>query len=85
VATWGVVQAWNAEQDEGVIESVDTPGGCSMIASNVESLDGRALVLGEHVAFEYEILLGGRGRGYQYRATWVRVLDRSDLRVLALG
>ena len=68
VLSEGTVREWRADDGWGVIDSVDTPGGCWAHFSAIVSEGYRALEPGDHVAFSYET--PGQD-GYDYRAVRV--------------
>jgi len=54
VLTKGVVRAWNADEGWGVVDSVETPGGCWVHFSNVDVTGFRSLHVGESVNLAWE-------------------------------
>jgi Cold shock proteins len=65
----GSVRFWSSDEGWGVIDSTETPGGCWVHFSAVETAGLRELRAGQDVAFEYE---GGDQDGYSFRAVSVR-------------
>ena len=45
----GIIRSWDFENDHGVIDSVDTPGGCRVTTSDV-LVEGVALATGDHLS-----------------------------------
>ncbi|WP_295702167.1 hypothetical protein [Lapillicoccus sp.] len=66
----GTVTQWSSDDGWGVIESVDTPGGCwahfSVVLGTGDEL--RALTVGAVVRFAWE---AGEQDGFSFRATSV--------------
>ena len=64
-----VVRDWFPDEGWGVVDSPDTPGGCWVHFSRVQSRGLRELVPGETVALEFE---HGDQHGFRYRAITAR-------------
>jgi CspA family cold shock protein len=68
VISQGTVRYWDDNEGLGVLDSVDTPGGC-WAHHSVIVMDGfQTLSAGDPVAFVFE---SGRQDGYSYRALQV--------------
>jgi CspA family cold shock protein len=65
----GTVRMWNAGEGWGVVDSLDTPGGCWVHFSHIVASGHPALRPGQRVVLEWET--PGQD-GYPYRATRVR-------------
>jgi CspA family cold shock protein len=63
-----VVREWNEDEGFGVIDSLDTPGGCWAHFSSIVMAEYRVLAAGDPVAFTCE---EGRQDDYDYRAILV--------------
>ena len=71
--TTGTVRAWHDDEGWGIVDSVDTPGGCW---AHFSSLVGRgALRPGEEVELVYEAT---HQDGYRFRAVEVTPADGGD-------
>lgn len=64
----GVVREWNAEEGWGVIDSVETPGGCWAHFSHVQVAGYKELHVGQAVELTCE---AGPQDGYPFRAVTV--------------
>lgn len=69
------VRTWHAEEGWGVVDSPDTPGGCWVHFSHIQSPGYRELLPGQSVALEWE---KAEQDGFEYRATSVTLLSRSS-------
>ncbi|QDQ92725.1 cold shock domain-containing protein [Rhodococcus sp. WB9] len=63
--TKGIVRSWNHDEGWGVIDSVETPGGCWIHYGKVAVERFRGLVPGQQLELEFENL--GQD-GFDYRA-----------------
>jgi cold shock protein len=68
VLSEGTVREWSDDDGWGVIDSTDTPGGCWVHFSMIESEGYRSLNPGDHVTFTCEA--PGQD-GFDYRAVLV--------------
>ncbi|WRZ94448.1 cold shock domain-containing protein [Streptomyces sp. NBC_01007] len=66
------VREWMDEEGWGVLDSVETPGGCWAHFSAVEASGFRSLTAGEKVTLEWE---SDEQDGFQYRAVRVIISD----------
>ncbi len=70
--TSGQVREWRDEEGWGVLDSLQTAGGCWAHFSVVDGEGFKSLLAGQMVEFRYE---HGQQDGFAYRATWVHALD----------
>jgi CspA family cold shock protein len=70
MANTGTVREWDTDEGWGVIDSVDTPGGCWAHFSSISGMTGYlSLTAGQQVSFTFE---QAREDGYGFRAVDVR-------------
>ncbi|OFE17945.1 hypothetical protein BA895_13485 [Humibacillus sp. DSM 29435] len=74
MVTNGIVRQWHDDQGWGVIDSLDTPGGCWAHFSSVETLGYRRLPVGQRVTLEFE---DAEQDGFAFRARHVRPSDET--------
>ena len=68
----GQVREWQDEEGWGVLDSLDTAGGCWAHFSAVDGQGYKSLRAGQSVEFRYE---RAQQDGFAYRANWVHALD----------
>jgi CspA family cold shock protein len=68
--TTATVREWYEEDGWGVVDSVETPGGCFVHFSDVETRGLRQLTPGQQVELDWEAP-GFKQDGFDYRAVRV--------------